>query len=139
MTTKTITYGNVSITVKRTTVWGAVVRDALADKLRSAAPEAVHPTVATYRNVFARLASQTDSAAGLPFALPTLASSDDELRAALAGYWQLDEALIDLWSAAVVEVDRPLGDPKLQPIEDVPEDLKADPNSGSTAVKPSKR
>lgn len=85
-----VSYGSIKLTFRRAKNRDFRVREGLVDRLKALCPEG---TEIEFR-IFGRLATQIEEGAEtLPFALPTLESSDDEILAAFKCWEDLDEML----------------------------------------------
>lgn len=100
-----IKYGAVELVVRR-----ATVRDDLNRQVMKAALEdGIADGTFGFWRIFAELCSQTVQATGLPFDPTTLIHADKAaLDAAYEQFLDLDKALKDRWTDAVIQVSKPV-------------------------------
>lgn len=104
---QTVVYQEIVITVRR-----ATVRDDLHKQIITTALEkdVLEGTFGFWR-IFAELCSQTVKAEGLPFDPTALVHADKAaLDAAYEQFLDLDKALKDQWTAAVLQANQPVNE-----------------------------
>lgn len=113
---KVVEYGGASYTARRSTVRSSLVSDVLLRRLEKVVPP-VDASESGYRAVFCQIAAQVTASDNAPVAFPTIASSEDELKAAWDAYLDIDRHLAQLLVDVIAEVDRPLNDERGLPKE----------------------
>lgn len=99
-----VSYGTINITFRRSKNRDFRVREGLIVRLRT-----IYPTYyESELRFFCQVVTQVDEGREtLPFVLPTLESSDDELKAAYEGWDELDEGFSsDCW-AEIEKIQQP--------------------------------
>jgi hypothetical protein len=118
---KTVTYGAISITLKRATGRS----DLKASIIQRKSSQDIAAGTWGIWEPFANNCAQVTEASGLPFDPLTLADAEPEtVKAAYEAYLDLDKALLDRWSAARLAENAPID--ALTGPEPLSED--ADPN-----------
>jgi hypothetical protein len=118
MLTKQVEWNGAVIHLRRGTVRDRLMLNSVVGKL-GIDTEDIGDFAA--KRFFARLITQAQVDGDLGFALPAIADSEEDLRAAYEEFLNLDGGLYDSLEQGLYEVDRPLNDPDLQPAEVVPE------------------
>lgn len=99
-----VSYGSIKLTFRRSKNRDFRVREGLVDRLK-----ALYPEVTVFEaRLFGQLATQIDGGAEtLPFVLPTLESSDDDLLSAFKCWDELDETLGALCWSELDQLQKP--------------------------------
>ena len=119
MNTLTVNYGGARITVRRATVLDNLNRMRLAKKCIEwvADDELLDNLVWKWVTITTR----TVTLENVDYALPSVANSEDELKASFDAFTSLDAALVDVWANGAVNANEPLNDAKFAPMgEPVP-------------------
>lgn len=126
MNTSNVEYGGAVYTVHRSTVRSSLTSDVLLKRLAVVVPP-VDESETGYRAVFCQIAAQVTSGKKGAVTFPTLASSDEDLRAAWDAYLDIDRELAQLFVDAIAAADRPLNDRRGLPKEQLAPGQVEDP------------
>lgn len=100
-----VTYGTIEVNFRRPTNADAFRREAIVSRL-GADDE---PGMKVYYRLFGRIVTQATDHKGLPFALPSSDSGDDELKAAFRCFFdQMDESFGDACLVELMALDAPV-------------------------------
>lgn len=114
MNTLTVNYGGAAITTRRATVLDNLNRIRLARKCQSwVADDEMLDNLAWK---WVTLVTRTTSIEGIPYVLPSPASSESELQASFELFLNLDAVLVDKWTDCANQVNEPINDAKFAPM-----------------------
>lgn len=114
MTPETFTYDDIEITVEKSNIGVLMDGDVIAARFSNTKL----PITKWWAQQLGRLFVQTTHAKNLPFKLPTMSSSPQELETAVQVIRGMDTAFFDAWQAALVRVEQAPGDADLNPSDD---------------------